>query len=170
VIRKHPRLTDVTDADLEEQFGLASRIRDKASEANEAVITIRSIKQQITDRLGRSQDAQLKTACDRLTTNLSAVEGEIYQVRNESNQDPLNFPIKINNRLASLLRAVNTGDGRPTASVYPILADLTAELKVQTDRLHAVLSADLPPVNRELHRLGLTAIDPGARTATDASQ
>ena len=55
----------------------------------------------------KSPDAQLKTAGDTLTKNLSAVEEEIYQVRNQSGQDPLNFPIKINNRLASLLSVVN---------------------------------------------------------------
>ena len=57
----------------------------------------------------------LKSAGERLTDNLSAVEEEIYQVRNQSGQDPLNFPIKINNRIASLLQVVNRGDGKPIA-------------------------------------------------------
>ena len=91
------------------------RISDKASEANNAVIQIRSLKQQIGERAGKSPDAALKASADRLTAGLSAIEEEIYQVRNQSNQDPLNFPIKINNRIAALLRVVNTGDGKPIA-------------------------------------------------------
>jgi photosystem II stability/assembly factor-like uncharacterized protein len=99
-VRKHP-WHSVKDEDLIEQFDLAVQIRDKASEANNAVIQIRKIKDQVKDRLSKSQDASLKAAGDRLTASLSAIEEEIYQVRNQSNQDPLNFPIKINNRLAS---------------------------------------------------------------------
>ena len=156
-IEKHP-LRPIPDADLQEQFDLALRIRDKVSEANNAVILIRRVKQDVAERLGKSPDAQLKAAGDRLTANLSAVEEEIYQVRNQSGQDPLNFPIKINNRLASLLRVVNAGDGKPIANAAPILEDLSAELKVQTDRLQQVMAADLSTFNTEAQRLGLAAI------------
>jgi photosystem II stability/assembly factor-like uncharacterized protein len=157
VVKKHPWRT-ISDADLREQFDLAIRIRDKASEANNAVIQIRKIKGEVADRVNKSKDAQLGAAGDRLTKNLSAVEGEIYQVRNQSNQDPLNFPIKINNRLASLLRAVTTGDGKPIGNAVPIFTDLSAELKVQTDRLQQVLAADLPAFNTESQRLGLGTV------------
>ncbi len=136
----------------------AIRIRDKVSEANNAVIQIRNLKREVADRLAKSPDAQLKTAGDRLTTSLSAVEEEIYQVKNQSGQDPLNFPIKINNRLASLLRVVNTGDGKPIANAAPILKDLSAELKVQTDRLQQVLAADLPAFNAESQRVGVGVV------------
>jgi hypothetical protein len=154
VVKKHP-LRQATDADLQEQFDLASRIRDKVTEANNAVIQIRNVKREVAERLTKNPDAQLKTAGDRLTTNLSAVEEEIYQVKNQSGQDPLNFPIKINNRLASLLRVVNTGDGKPIANAAPILKDLSAELKVQTDRLQQVVASDLPAFNAQSQRLGL---------------
>ena len=143
VVRRHP-LRSATDADLKEQFDLGIRIRDKVSEANRAVIRIREIKLQVAEALKKSSDAQLKAAGDKLVTNVSAIEEEIYQVRNQSGQDPLNFPIKINNRLASLLRAVNSGDGKPIAAAPLIFSDLVVELKVQTDRLDRVLKTDLP--------------------------
>ena len=143
VVRRHP-LRSATDADLKEQFDLGIRIRDKVSEANRAVVRIREIKQQVAEALKKSSDAQLKAAGDKLTTSLSAIEEDIYQVRNQSGQDPLNFPIKVNNRLASLLRAVNSGDGKPIAAAPLIFNDLVGELKVQTDRLDRVLKTDLP--------------------------
>jgi len=159
VVRKHPLFTDVTDLDLKEQFDLAIRIRDKVSEANNAVIRIRDIKSQVADRLSKAaSDAKLKSTGDTLTRNLSAVEEEIYQVRNQSGQDPLNFPIKLNNRLASLLSMVNHGDGKPIGNALPVFNDLTAELKVQTDRLQQVLLRDLPAFNVEAKRLGLSPI------------
>ncbi|HET9368699.1 MAG TPA: hypothetical protein VFO19_00565, partial [Vicinamibacterales bacterium] len=157
-VRRHPLFKDVTDAHLKAQFDLAIRIRDKVSEANNAVINIRRIKSEVDERLGKSQDARLKAAGDKLKTDLSAVEGEIYQVRNESGQDPLNFPIKVNNRLASLLSVVNDGDGAPIGNASVIFNDLSNELKVLTDRLGKVLDSDLAAFNTESQRLNLGTI------------
>ena len=187
-ITRNPNLAAVTDADLQEQFKLAMQIRDKLSQANETVVKIRQTKDQITERVAKlagvepakvaqaggigavskelkGGNAKIADAGVRLIEKLTDIEGEIYQYRNQSNQDPLNFPIKINNRIASLLRVVNAGDGKPLASVYPIFKDLTAELRVQTDRLKGVLATDVPATNAELRRLGLQPLDPAARAA-----
>jgi hypothetical protein len=112
----------------------------------------------VKDRLAKSPDPQLADAAGKLTADLSAVEEAIYQVRNQSSQDPLNFPIKINNRIASLLRAVNTGDGKPIANAEPIFQDLTGELKVQTDKLQHVLATDLPAFNKEATRAAVPPV------------
>ena len=91
----------------------------------------------------------MEAAAEALTASLSAVEEDIYQVRNQSGQDPLNFPIKTNNRLASLLRVALTGEGRPTGNVEPIFNELVAELKAEQDRLDKTLATDL--VDSEPH-------------------
>jgi len=157
-LKKHP-LHNVSDADLQEQFDLAMQIREKVTEANNAVIQIRKVKQQVAESLAKTSDGDLKAAGGRLARNLSTIEDEVYQVRNQSNQDPLNFPIRINNRLASLLRVVNTGDGKPIGNAYSIFKDLSQELKVQADRLRQTLDADLPAFNRLATRLGLDAVN-----------
>jgi hypothetical protein len=157
VVKKHPA-RNTADADLQQQFNLALQIRDKASEANNAVIRIRKIKDDVKDRLTKSQDPQLKAAGERLTRNLSAVEEDIYQVKNQSGQDPLNFPIKTNNRMASLLGMTLRGEGKPTANIYPIFEDLKKELKAETDRLEEVLGADLATFNTEAKRAGVEVI------------
>jgi photosystem II stability/assembly factor-like uncharacterized protein len=164
-VRRNPLLTDVMLADLREQFDLAIEIRDKISEANEAVIRIRDLKKQTAERLTKSADPALKAVADSFTKHLSEVEESVYQVRNQSGQDPLNFPIKVNNRLATLLRTVTTGDGKPIGAARPIFNDLSAELKVVTDRPAKVLAADLPMVKADLNRLGLSEVSL-ARPAT----
>src|SRR3712207_6865551 len=58
-----------------------------------------------------------KLAGERLRTNASTVEERVYQVKNQSGQDPLNFPIRVNNRLANLLAMSERGDGRPTTNM-----------------------------------------------------
>jgi hypothetical protein len=157
VVKKHP-LSSVGDADLRAQFELASRIRDKVNEANNAIIQIRRIKTQLADRVQKSQSADVKAIAEQFTKEMTAVEEDVYQVRNQSNQDPLNFPIKTNNRLASLLRVVQAGDGKPLGNLEPIFSDLQAELKLETDRLQRVLATYLPRFNQLAQRLRIDPI------------
>jgi hypothetical protein len=156
---RNPRITDVTDADLHAQYAFSRRVRDKVTEANDAVIAIRRVKAQVEDRLKKSDDGQLKSVAARLTANASGVEENVYQVRNRSGQDPLNFPIKVNNRLANLMSMAERGDGRPTTNMPEIFGILTAELKTYTDRLARVWAEDLAALNGELARLGLKKVD-----------
>jgi hypothetical protein len=157
-VLKHP-LRPVPDADLQFQWDLAGRIRDKVNEANRAVIRIRRIKTDIADRI-KDAPAEVRSAGEQLAKALSAVEEDIYQVRNQSGQDPLNFPIKTNNRLASLLRVAVSGEGRPTGNVEPIFNELVAELRAETDRLDQVIANQLTSFNAMLARIKKTAITP----------
>ena len=150
-VLKHP-LRPISDADLQFQWDLAGRIRDKVNEANRAVIRIRRIKADIADRI-KDAPVEVRNAGEQLTKALAAVEEDIYQVRNQSGQDPLNFPIKTNNRLASLLRVAVSGEGRPTGNVEPIFDELVLELKAETDRLERTIADQLPPFNRMLSRI-----------------
>jgi photosystem II stability/assembly factor-like uncharacterized protein len=156
-VKKHPYHT-ATDADLQAQYELASQVRDKVNEANNAIIQIRRIKQQLADRVTKTSNADAKAIAEELTKELTAVEESVYQVRNQSNQDPLNFPIKTNNRLASLLRVVEAGDGRPTSSTGPIFNDLKGELQTETERLQRTLSTYLPRFNQLAQRIGIEPI------------
>ncbi|MEY4608771.1 MAG: hypothetical protein RL625_988, partial [Gemmatimonadota bacterium] len=157
---KNPLLPEVTDADLHAQYRFGRTVRDRTEQANQAVIAIRRVKAQLDDRLTRSDDAQLRSAAGTLRTNSSAVEENIYQVRNQSGQDPLNFPIKVNNRLANLLAMSERGDGRPTTYMPEIFGILSQELTGYETTLTTIWQRDLPAVNAQLTRLGLPTVDP----------
>ena len=150
IVRIDPRLTGVSEKDLQQQFDLAMKIRDTTSEANQAVILIREIKKQSKDRAEKAKDPQITAAVEALTGKLSEVEEEIYQVRNQSNQDPLNFPIKLNNRIAALRRSVETGDARPTNATYLVFRELSSQLDNQLAKLKGLVSGDLAELNRLL--------------------
>ncbi|MHB1863792.1 MAG: glycosyl hydrolase, partial [Gemmatimonadaceae bacterium] len=158
---RNPLFTDVSDADLRAQFALAIRIRDRLSEANQAVIDVRNVNAQVKDRLKKSDDAQLKALGDTLDVHAAAIEQNVYQVQNQSGQDPLNFPIKINNRIGTLLSTVDRGDGRPIAAAEPIFDYLSGQLKVQTDALARVWATDLAAFNAQARKLGLPPVTPG---------
>ena len=149
-IRRNAAVPNVTDADLVAQFTLARQINEKVSTAHDAVVRIRSIKSQIAERTGKSRNAALKKAGDGLSGRLTDVEGEIYQYRNRSSQDPLNYPIRLNNKLAALQGIVESGDDKPTAQSYEVFKQLSARLDKELARLDALVKGELAAFNRQL--------------------
>ncbi len=145
-----PRLKGVTTADLEEQFELASKIRDQTSRANEAVIQIRDVRAQLEERLEGASDQRLIASGAKLVEDMTGVEEALYQTQNRSNQDPLNFPIRLNNRLASLRRSVENGDAKPTDGAWAVFEELTGELDGHLETLGELLGDGLDGVNEGL--------------------
>lgn len=159
-VRMNPRAAaeGVTMADLQERFDFAMQIRDRVSAANEAVIRIRRIKEQIDARQEEADNAELQTLGDQVETKLGDVEQEVYQVRNQSNQDPLNFPIKLNNKIAALLGVVEGAESRPTDQSYDVYEKLSAELDTQLELLTIIIQQDVAQLNELLRELGLDPI------------
>jgi hypothetical protein len=122
------------------------------------VIEIREFKKQMDDRLKASSDVALKTGLDAFRARLSVIEEDLYQVRNQSGQDPLNFPIKLNNKIAALGSSIEHGDGKPTAGSYEVFDVLTKRLQEEQAKLDAVVKADLPRVNKLLTDRKLAAL------------
>ena len=131
--------------------------------AHEAVLRIRGLKEQIAARTSASSDARLKTYGDAISERLTAVEGEIYQYRNRSSQDPLNYPIRLNNKLAALQGIVESGDARPTDQSYAVFKDLSTRLDRELARLDALMTSDLPDFNKVLAELKMELILIGGR-------
>ena len=99
-MRRNPWISDVTDEDLVAQYEFWMRIRDKVDAAKSVVIAIRGLKAQLDERLEAADDDETLIAAAEPLRTVASVEADIYQVRNRSNQHPLNFPIKVNNLLS----------------------------------------------------------------------
>ena len=160
-IEMDPNLKGVTPADLEEQFKLAMQIRDKTSAANEAVIQIREMRAAVNERLAKADDAQMQQLAEGMLEKMRLIEEELYQVKNRSNQDPLNFPIKLNNRFAYLRRSLERGDNRPTDGAYKVFEELSADLAGHLAQLEQIMETDLPRLNQTLTAKGLTPVGKG---------
>lgn len=163
-----PRLVadGVSEADLLQQFQLSIRVRDKVSEANQAVIDIRSLRDQITQRLQKvsaRRKEEIQKLADAVMVPLGEVEAEAYQVRNRSGQDPLNYPIKLNNKIAALAGVIESADARPTDQSLAVFGELSAELDKQIQKLNDTLKKQLPLLNAALRREKVDAVDPKAK-------
>ncbi|MDH3222682.1 MAG: glycosyl hydrolase, partial [Gemmatimonadota bacterium] len=157
-VKLDPRNEPVTIAQLQAQLDMALAVRDKVTDANQAVIRIRDIEGQLDDRTGQTENAEIHQRADDVRGKLGDVEQEIYQVQNESRQDPLNFPIKINNKLAALLSGVSRGDFPPTEQSRQVFERLDGLLREEMVRLQLIIDQDITRLNELLRREGLDPI------------
>ena len=160
-IKMNPRAAaeGVTMADLQARFDLSLEIRNRVSDANEAILRIRSIEDQMSDRLEETDDARIESLAGTAALRLDEVEMEIYQVRNRSNQDPLNFPIKLNNKIAALLNLVEGAEARPTDQSYEVFEFLSGRLEEELEQMRLVIAQDVARLNELLREEGLEPID-----------
>lgn len=151
-----PRITGVTEADVREQFELAMRIKNATSMANQTVKDIRTLKSQIDTLV--MQNKALKKDAEVLLSKLSTVEEALYQVKNQSSQDPLNFPIRLNNRLAYLRKSVESGDGKPTKGSYEVFDLLKGELDGHMTSYRNILEKDIVSFNKKVSKSDLQEV------------
>jgi len=133
-VRKDPRI-EVSDAVINMQFDFAMNIMMQTDLANRSVIEIREIKEKLNKIFPINSASKLKKV-KSLISDLETIESSIYQVKNQSGQDPLNFPIRVNNRLAYLRKSVESGDGLPTAGAIKVFKMLKEELSVYVSKLN----------------------------------
>lgn len=158
-ITMNPNLKGISKEDLDEQFALANKIMQKTSAANEAVIRIRTIKNHLSENKAKISSNTYNKTIVPFLNQLSAIEEALYQVKNQSGQDPLNFPIKLNNRLASLRRSMENGEAKPTDGAYKVFEELSSELKSHMTDLESVMNKNLSKINLILKKAGVIPIE-----------
>jgi photosystem II stability/assembly factor-like uncharacterized protein len=156
VIMKDPRL-DATPEDYVKQLSLALQIRDKLTATNDAVIRIRAVRQQL-DEFVKREDKRVADAAKTLSAKLTTVEEDLYQTKNRASEDPLNFPIKLNNKLAYVMGTVESSDNPPTAQSYMVYEDLATKVNADLKTLDALMSVDLAAFNKLVHDEGVPAV------------
>ncbi len=163
-VRKDPRL-DTTPEQFTAQLETALQMRDKLSQTNQAIVDIRAVRKQIDElaaRLRESGDsAKAKAVMDRahaLSKELTEIEETLYQTKSKASEDPLNFPVKLNNKLAALLTAVEEADSQPTASQQQVYEDLATGINAQINKLKQVMDTGVPSFNRFVKEQDVPAI------------
>jgi photosystem II stability/assembly factor-like uncharacterized protein len=157
-VRKDPRLA-TTDDDYRKQYDLLVKIRDKVTETHDAISRIRETRDQVKGVAERGKgNKAIADAADALDKKITAVEEALYQTKNQSSQDPLNFPIRLNNKLAALAGVVGGGDAAPTDQSYVVYEDLTAKIDAELARLRQVMNTDVPAFNALVREQNVPAI------------
>jgi hypothetical protein len=160
-IVRDPRLK-TTPQEYQAQLALALQIRDKLSQTNQTVIDIREAKKQLGEYVSLWKDnPNAKPIVDKakeLTEKLSGVESELYQVKNQAAEDPLNYPIKLNNRLAALLGVVQQNDAGPTRQTTGVYEEVATETNAQLAAARKLLTDEIAAFNKMVKDANIPAV------------
>jgi photosystem II stability/assembly factor-like uncharacterized protein len=160
-IKADPRLT-TTSSDYAKQLELNLKIRDKLTETHNAIIQIRDVRKQVEDLLkrlaGQPNYKVINDAGTALNKNLTAIEEALYQTKNQSSQDPLNFPIRLNNKLAALGGVVASAEAAPTAQSYAVYDEVAGQIDAQLQKLAQLMRTDVPAFNQLVKDQNIPAV------------
>jgi hypothetical protein len=160
-ILKDPRLA-TTQEDYQAQFDFLIKVRDKVSEANQAIIDIRKIKSELAavrEKVGGdAANKDVVEAVKKFEGELTAIENNIHETRNRSVQDPINYGIKLNNRIAHLMVEQGQGDFRPNRQAEEVFAALSQLLDKELQSLQALVSSQGPALNKLIRDKGIDVL------------
>jgi hypothetical protein len=154
--------TEVTDAEMKKQFDFLMAIRDKITEAHEAIGDIKEVREQLKSFTGRldKEDENLKPIFEKkeeMDSLMTAVEEALYQTKNQASQDPLNFPIRLTNKLAHLT-SLTYGDYPPTEQAEELRRELTMEIDGWLAKWYEIQSVDVSEFNELVRDLRVGVI------------
>jgi hypothetical protein len=93
-----------------------------------------------------------------LKAKLTTIEEALYQIKNQSKQDPLNYPIRLKNKLAALGSSIGSADSAPTDQALQVYADLSSRIDAELRKLEQTVKTDLPAFNQAVRSLEIPAI------------
>ncbi len=163
-IEKDPRVP-VTQEDLQAQFDFLLKVRDKVSETHDAINRIRSANNQAASwekrTKGKRNAEKIYEAAKELQKELSEVEAELIQVKAKSRQDTLNFPIKLNAKIAGLAGYVAGATSAPPQQAWESYEELSKKINVQLTRVNEILGTSGEEFNWLVKQSDIPAIELG---------
>ncbi|WP_299112188.1 glycosyl hydrolase [uncultured Winogradskyella sp.] len=145
-----PRAESSLD-DMQKQFNFIKDVNKTMDKAHKSIKKIRNINKQLAAFQKQYEDdenvKQLVEKAKALEEQLSNIEKELYQTKNRSAQDPLNFPIKLTNKLGHLNSLVSMGDFAPTEQDIVVKNELTAKIEKQLSSFNTILNDEVKAFN-----------------------
>lgn len=147
---KDPRLPN-SQGDFKNQFDFLIEVRNQVSRANQAISDIRTVKKDLEYVSGKSREnGSLQELITEFRTKLEVIENNVHMTKNQSRQDPLNYGIRINNRLAFLLADSQRGDYPPTNQSKEFFVQIKKELDVEMNALNSLMKEYISKINGEV--------------------
>ena len=151
--------TEVTLSDMKRQFDFVNLVNASADKAHKAINNIRILRRKLEDfeiiyKESKNMNALLIKA-EKLNHSLYEIEKALYQTKNKSNQDPLNFPIRLTNKLGHLNQLVTSNDFPPTDQDEIVRKLLTKKIDANLDEYKKLIKEDLKLFNEDFSKLKL---------------
>ncbi|GAA4966952.1 hypothetical protein GCM10023315_15410 [Algibacter aquimarinus] len=140
-----------TQADMQKQFDFIKDVNKTMDDAHKSIKKIRKIKKQLTafetQYKGDDNVKELLEKSEKLKEDFTKIEEALYQTKNRSGQDPLNFPIRLTNKLGHLNALVGMGDFAPTDQDVAVKNELSNQIKIQLDAFNKLISEEISAFN-----------------------
>ena len=150
---------EATISDMKAQHDFISDVNRSVDRAHQSIKKIRKINNQLKSFVAQYQDdprtEALREKAKTMQEEFGKIEKELYQTKNRSGQDPLNFPIKLTNKLGHLNSLVGMGDFGPTEQDIAVKNELTAAINTQLNAFDTMLDAEVSKFNDEFNSLKL---------------
>ena len=150
---------EVSVADMQKQYDFISSINETIDKAHQSIKKIRKINENLDAFTKKYKDNETTKAlvekAKMMKENFSDIEKALYQTKNRSNQDPLNFPIKLTNKLGHLNSLVSIDDFPPTEQDIAVKNEMTAKINTQLDAFNALVEKEMKDFNAQFNALKL---------------
>ena len=146
-------------AGMQRQFDFVSDINKTVDKAHKSIKKIRKINEQLGAFQKQYKDnepvKELVEKAKNLSEQFSEIEKALYQTKNRSGQDPLNFPIKLTNKLAHLNSLVSMDDFPPTQQDIAVKIELSQQINAELVKFDKLISDEISTFNTEFNSLNL---------------
>ena len=151
--------SEVSISQMRLQFDFVNKVNATVDKAHKAIKNIRQIRKKLEEFNSNFSENEsvinLVKKAKQLNSSLTEIEKALYQTKNRSRQDPLNFPIKLTNKLGHLNSLVTSNDFPPTNQDELVRKELTAEVEKHILKYQKLISQDLKYFNEEFASLNL---------------
>ena len=146
-------------AGLKAQYEFITDVNATVDEAHKSIKKIRKINEQLksfqTQYKNKSEVKDLVEKAKEMEERFGEIEKTLYQTQNKSGQDPLNFPIKLTNKLAHLNSLVGMDDFPPTDQDIAVKNELTSEIKKELSDFNTLIDKEIEDFNRQFNAKNL---------------
>ena len=159
-ILKDPRNT-ASIKDMQAQFDFILEIRDKLTEIHKALKNVTKVKTQIKQLKNSGEkegNKEIFDFADKILKAITKIESNLYQTKSKSNQDPLNFPIKLNNKLAHLNSLTSIGNDKPTDQAIEFKNEIMKDIDTELTNLYQLFNNDVKELNRKVKESSIELI------------
>ncbi|RNC92161.1 MAG: glycosyl hydrolase [Allomuricauda sp.] len=150
---------EVSVADMQKQYDFISSVNETVDNAHQSIKKIRKINAKLDAFTKQYKDNEatkdLVEKAKKMKEGFSEVEKALYQTQNRSNQDPLNFPIRLTNKLAHLNSLVSIDDFPPTEQDIAVKNEMTTKINAQLAAFDKLVDEEMKAFNAEFNQLGL---------------
>jgi photosystem II stability/assembly factor-like uncharacterized protein len=154
--------SEATERDMKTQFDFINEINTKMTEIHKALKNVQKVRGQVGLLKKSIKDKETHKAlleyADTLVKDMTTIEETLYQTKSKSGQDPLNFPIRLNNKLAHLNSLTRIGNYAPTQQAFDFKNDIVKDIDIELKKLYLLFDARVKELNQKVKESNIDLI------------